>query len=34
VHENAILTVGSVATKDLENNGVYQGNPAERKRER
>ena len=34
VGENAILAVGSVATKDLEANGVYQGNPAERKRER
>ena len=34
VHENAILTVGSVATKDMEANGVYQGNPAEWKRER
>ena len=34
VHENAILTVGSVATSDLTANGVYQGNPAERKRER
>ena len=34
VGENAILTVGSVATKDLEANGMYQGNPAERKRER
>lgn len=28
VHENAILTVGSIATKDLVANGVYQGNPA------
>jgi putative colanic acid biosynthesis acetyltransferase WcaF len=28
VHENAVLTVGSIATKDLENNGIYQGNPA------
>lgn len=34
VHENAILTMGSVATKDLMANGVYQGNPAELKRER
>ncbi len=34
VHENAILTVGSVATSDLTANGVYQGNPAEKKRER
>ncbi len=28
VHENAVLTVGSVATKDLEANGICQGNPA------
>ena len=28
VGESAILTVGSVATKDLEANGIYQGNPA------
>lgn len=28
VHRNAILTVGSVATKDMEENGIYQGNPA------
>lgn len=28
VHENAILTVGSIATKDMEVNGIYQGNPA------
>ena len=28
VHENAILTVGSIATKDSVANGVYQGNPA------
>lgn len=28
VGKNAILTVGSVATKDLEENGIYQGNPA------
>jgi len=34
VHENAILTVGSVATKDMKANGIYQGNPAEWKRER
>lgn len=34
VHQNAILTVGSVATKDLEANGIYQGNPAVRIRER
>lgn len=28
VHRNAVLTVGSVATKDLEASGIYQGNPA------
>lgn len=26
--ENAILTAGSVATKCIESNGIYQGNPA------
>lgn len=34
VHKNAILTVGSIATKDMEENGIYQGNPAEKIRER
>ena len=34
VHRNAILTVGSVATKDMEQNGIYQGNPAVKIRER
>lgn len=34
VHENAILTVGSIATKDMEANGIYQGNPAVKKKER
>jgi len=28
VGEYAILSVGSVATKDLEEKGIYQGNPA------
>jgi putative colanic acid biosynthesis acetyltransferase WcaF len=28
VGENAILTVGSIATKDMETAGIYQGNPA------
>ncbi|WP_312825871.1 WcaF family extracellular polysaccharide biosynthesis acetyltransferase [Epilithonimonas sp.] len=32
--ENAILTVNSVATKELEKNGIYQGNPAIKIRER
>lgn len=34
VHKNAILTVGSVATKDMETDGIYQGNPAKKIRER
>lgn len=34
VHQNAILTVGSVATKDMEAGGVYQGNPAVKVRDR
>lgn len=34
VHCNAILTVGSVATKEMEENGIYQGNPAVKIRER
>lgn len=28
IYRYAILTVGSVATKDLEESGIYQGNPA------
>ena len=34
VEECAILTVGSVATKNLESFGIYQGNPAQKIRER
>lgn len=34
VQKNALLTVGSVATRDLEANGIYQGNPAIKIRER
>ena len=34
VNENAILTVGSIATKNMESNGIYQGNPAVKIRER
>ncbi|MDE5987550.1 MAG: WcaF family extracellular polysaccharide biosynthesis acetyltransferase [Prevotella sp.] len=34
VHRNAILTVGSVATKDMAENSIYQGNPAMKIRER
>jgi len=31
---HSVLSVGSVATKDLEAYGIYQGNPAVKKRER
>ena len=34
VDECAILTVGSIATKDLEAYGIYQGNPAQKIRVR
>lgn len=34
VHQNAVLTVGSVATKNLEADGIYQGNPAVKVRTR
>ena len=34
VHHNAILTVGSVATMDMVENWIYQGNPAVKIRER
>ncbi len=33
-HSHSILTAGSVATKDLEAYGIYQGNPAVKARER
>lgn len=33
-HQNSILTVGSIATKDMKSNGIYQGNPAIKVRER
>lgn len=33
-YENAILAVGSVATKNLEANSIYQGNPAVKVRQR
>ncbi|HAR20117.1 MAG TPA: colanic acid biosynthesis acetyltransferase WcaF [Cytophagales bacterium] len=33
-HENSVLAVGSVATKHMEKNGIYQGNPAILKRQR
>lgn len=31
---HSILTVGSIATKDMEEYGIYQGNPAKKIRER
>lgn len=34
VHSHAILTVGSIATKDMEEYGIYQGNPAQLIRKR
>lgn len=34
VYENAILTVGSMTSKNLESNGIYQGVPAIKIRER
>lgn len=34
VCRNAILTVGSVATKDMQPGGIYQGNPAVKIRDR
>lgn len=34
VHDNAVLTVGSVAAKDMKADGIYQGNPAVKIRER
>lgn len=33
-HQNAILTVGSMTSKDLDANGIYQGVPAVKIRER
>lgn len=34
MHSHAILTVGSIATKDMEEYGIYQGNPAVQIRKR
>lgn len=34
VHSHAILTVGSIATKEMEAYGIYQGNPAQLIRKR
>lgn len=34
LHTHSILTVGSIATKDLEPWGIYQGNPAQKIRVR
>lgn len=31
---HSVLAVGSIATKDLESYGIYQGNPAVKKRDR
>ena len=33
-HRNSILTVGGTATKDMDENGIYQGTPAVKIRER
>lgn len=33
-HQNSILTVGAIATKDMDDNGIYQGAPAVKVRER
>lgn len=33
-HSHSILTVGSMASKDLDAYGIYQGNPAMKMRER
>lgn len=33
-YKNSILTVNSVASKDLEENGIYRGSPAEKISER
>ena len=32
LRENSVLSVGSVATKDLDKNYIYQGNPAIKKK--
>jgi putative colanic acid biosynthesis acetyltransferase WcaF len=34
LNSHSILSVGSVATKDLQGYGIYQGNPAEKIRDR
>ena len=33
-HSNSVLSVGSVATKNLEDDSIYQGNPAVKIRSR
>ncbi|TAH23721.1 MAG: colanic acid biosynthesis acetyltransferase WcaF [Cytophagales bacterium] len=33
-HENSVLTVGSIATFDLEKNGIYAQNPLQKIKER
>lgn len=34
IHSHSVLTVGSIATKNLEAYGIYQGNPAIRVKDR
>lgn len=34
VHSHAVLSVGSIATKDLDSYSIYQGNPAAKVRDR
>lgn len=34
MHSHSVLTVGSIATKDCEAYGIYQGNPAVKVKER
>jgi len=34
LNENAILAVGSIATKNLDSNSIYQGNPATKIKDR
>jgi putative colanic acid biosynthesis acetyltransferase WcaF len=33
-HEHSVLSVGSIANSDLEARGIYQGNPAQKVKER
>lgn len=34
MHSHSVLTVGSIATKDCDAYGIYQGNPAVKVKER